>query len=183
MKQRIAAVLAVLLFCVCAGCRRETSAPPALSADASASAAQAEPAPAPADAEPEADATEPPAPAPEPTPTPEPTPAPYDFAWPVPESAAVDPAWFSDAAFIGDSIMVSLHWYCVNTDQLPGVEWLCSGSLSAHNALWDISDESVHPEYNGVKTKLEDAVADCGAKNVYIMLGTNNISFGVDVAA
>lgn len=134
---------------------------------------------------PSAAPTEAPTPTPEPTeePTPKPEPTPsYVFGEPVPESEPVSPDWFDDAAFIGDSIMQTLYWYCEDSHPLGDVQFLCAGSLSATNALWDISDESVHPVYNGVKTRLEDAVADCGAKNVYIMLGTNNISFGIDKA-
>jgi len=106
----------------------------------------------------------------------------YDFTQPVPESGAVPLDWFDDAVLIGDSVTVALRMYCVDTQALGGAQFLCENSLSATNALWEISDESVHPVFNGAKIRLEDGVAACGARNVYIMLGINNISFGVDYA-
>ena len=107
----------------------------------------------------------------------------YIFGEPIPESDPVSPDWFDDAVFIGDSVTVSLRMFCNDTHALGNAQFLCENSLSATNALWSISSESVHPVYNGAKIRLEDGVAACGAKNVYIMLGINNISFGVENAA
>ena len=92
----------------------------------------------------------------------------------------VDLSYFDDAAFIGDSVTLSLQYYCAATKALGNATFLCAGSLSPLNAHWEISDESKHPVYNGVKMKVEDAVKACGARKVYIMLGINSLAFGLD---
>ena len=101
----------------------------------------------------------------------------------VEKSEAVDLSYFDDAVFIGDSVSLMLQYYCAATKALGNAKFLCAGSLSATNALWAVSDQSVHPSYQGKKMLVEDGVAATGAKKVYIMLGVNNISYGVDYAA
>jgi len=100
----------------------------------------------------------------------------------VPECDPVDASFFDDAVFVGDSVSLRLQYYCASNNALGDTTFLCSGSLSATNALWDIGSESVHPSYQGQKMLIEDGIAACGASKVYIMLGMNNISFGVDSA-
>lgn len=100
----------------------------------------------------------------------------------VPECEPVDASYFDDAVFVGDSVSLRLQYYCSSNGALGNTTFLCSGSLSATNALWEVSSESVHPSYQGKKMLIEDGVAACGAKKVYIMLGMNNISFGVNNA-
>lgn len=100
----------------------------------------------------------------------------------VPECDPVDASYFDDAVFIGDSVSLRLQYYCSSNNALGNTTFLCSGSLSATNALWDVGSESVHPSYQGKKMLIEDGVAACGAKKAYIMLGMNNISFGLDNA-
>ena len=99
------------------------------------------------------------------------------------KSDAVDVSFFDDAVFIGDSVSLMLQYYCAATKALGNAQFLCAGSLSATNALWEVSSQSVHPSYQGKKMLVEDGVAASGAKKVYIMLGINNISYGVDYAA
>ncbi|MCI8497472.1 MAG: hypothetical protein HFE85_04405, partial [Clostridiales bacterium] len=87
-----------------------------------------------------------------------------------------------------DSVSLKLQNYVRGRRQSePGymgkAQFLCSGSLGSGNALWDVSDKSVHPSYQGEKMKIENAVAKMGAKKVYIMLGMNDVAiFGVDGA-
>lgn len=100
----------------------------------------------------------------------------------VPACESVDLSYFDNVVFVGDSVSVTLQWYCQANGALGGAQFLCSGSLSATNALWPVSSQSVHPSYNGRKLPVEDGVAECGADIVYIMLGVNNVSFGVDRA-
>lgn len=94
----------------------------------------------------------------------------------------VDPSWFDDALFIGDSITEHLRMYCQSTLALGNAQFLSSSSLSAVNALWPVSEQSVHPKIGDVKMRLEDAVAMKNPKYVYIMLGINSISFGIDLS-
>ncbi len=53
--------------------------------------------------------------------------------------------------------------------------------MSFGNSLRDVSDESVHPTYNGEKMKLEDAVGQIQPDKIYILLGTNDVAlYGVE---
>lgn len=98
----------------------------------------------------------------------------------VTESDPVDLSYFDNAVMVGDSVTMSLQFYCAASGALGNVKFLCAGSLSPANALWEVSSESVHPSVNGVKMKLEDAVPVVGADKIYVMLGVNSIAMGVD---
>lgn len=101
---------------------------------------------------------------------------PHEIAGSVPKSARVSSKYFDDVVFIGDSISLGLTYYEAANDVLGKAQFLTAGSLSATNALWPVSDRSVHPRYKGTKMKLEKAVPLTGAKKVYIMLGMNDIN-------
>lgn len=90
-------------------------------------------------------------------------------------------SYFDDVVFIGDSISLKLYYYVLAKRQsnpyfLGDAAFLTASSLGASNALWEVSEESVHPVYQGQKMLLEDSVALTGKKKVYIMLGSNDIS-------
>lgn len=102
-------------------------------------------------------------------------PTPADQYGLVPQSAAVDKSYFDDAAFVGDSVSLKLSYYQAATGALGGAQFFASGSLSAGNALWKVSSESVHPSYQGTKMLVEDCIAKSGAKKIYLMLGMNDI--------
>jgi lysophospholipase L1-like esterase len=62
-------------------------------------------------------------------------------------------------------------------------QFLASGSLGSGNALWEVSDKSVHPTFQGTKMLLEDSIPLTGAKKVYMMLGMNDVAlYGIDGA-
>lgn len=107
--------------------------------------------------------------------TEEPVVGPIQTSGLVPESAAVDKSYFDDAAFVGDSVSLKLSYYQAATKALGEAQFFASGSLSAGNSLWEISDKSVHPSYQGTKMLVEDCIQKSGAKKVYIMLGMNDI--------
>ena len=98
-------------------------------------------------------------------------------------------AWFDDAVFVGDSVSLKLTGYATkmrqsDPDYLGRAQFLTAGSLGSGNALWEVSDESVHPLYQGTKMRLEDSVHACGAKKLYILLGMNDVGmYGVDGSA
>jgi hypothetical protein len=99
----------------------------------------------------------------------------------VPESTPVDGSYFDDAVFVGDSVSLKLEYYESAVDKLGTAQFLTAGSLGSGNALWEISEESVHPSYNGEKMLLKDSVALTGAKKLYIMLGMNDLGvYGVE---
>ena len=107
--------------------------------------------------------------------------APYAIDGQVPKSARVSSSYFDDVVFVGDSISEGLNYYEAANDVLGKAKFLTSVSLGSTNALWDVSERSVHPRWNGQKMKIEDAIPLTGAKKVYIMLGMNDIiSVGVD---
>ncbi len=102
------------------------------------------------------------------------------------EYTQVDDSYFNDAVFIGDSISYGFELYVTekraNGETVLGeAQFLTSGSLSYGNLLWDVSDESVHPTYNGEKMKLEDAIAQIKPGKIFILLGTNDVAlYGVE---
>lgn len=104
----------------------------------------------------------------------------FNFEAYVGEGDAVDLSYFDDAVFVGDSVSMSLQYYCASSKALGKATFLCAGSLSPQNALWDVTPDSKHPVYKGQKLKVEDAVAAAGGKKVYIMLGINSLRAGVD---
>ena len=102
------------------------------------------------------------------------------------EYTQVDDSYFNDAVFICDSISYGFELYVTekhaNGETVLGeAQFLTSGSLSYGNSLWDVSDESVHPTYNGEKMKLEDAIAQIKPGKIFILLGTNDVAlYGVE---
>lgn len=100
----------------------------------------------------------------------------HEIAGSLPEKKAVSGSYFNDTVFVGDSVSLKLSYYEASADRLGKAQFLVAGSLSATNALWDVSDKSVHPRYNGKKQKIEDSIAQMKVKKVYIMLGMNDIN-------
>lgn len=105
--------------------------------------------------------------------------------------AAVEQAdwsWFDDVVMIGDSVSLKLKNFVVKARQTDegyfgGGQFLTSGSLGSGNALWEVSDKSVHPSFQGSKMLLEESIPLTGAKKVYLMLGVNDIAvYGIDGA-
>lgn len=104
-----------------------------------------------------------------------------EFEFGIQAGEGVEDSFFDDAVFIGDSISLKLYYYVKNQRRaeagyLGEAKFLTAGSLGSGNALWSVSDKSVHPSYQGKKMLLEDAVAAMGAKKVYIMLGMNDVT-------
>ena len=103
----------------------------------------------------------------------------------VPRSEAVDPSWFDDAAFVGDSVSVMLEYYNNAHHTLGHPAFLCAESLSPRNAMNARPGSERLPEWpkgSGRRPTLPEAVAESGAKKLYVMLGMNAISGGVDNA-
>ncbi len=90
--------------------------------------------------------------------------------------------FYDDAVFIGDSVSLRLYYYCQgHSGALGKAQFLTSGSLGSGNALEKITDDSVHPVYQGEKMLIEDGVKASGAKKVFIMLGMNDIGlYGIE---
>ena len=93
------------------------------------------------------------------------------------ETSPKSAEWFDNAVFVGDSVTLKLSYYCAShPEALGAAEFFCAGSLGYTNALWDIDDpEAVHPYYQGATHKVEECCELTGKKNVFIMLGMNDI--------
>lgn len=98
-------------------------------------------------------------------------------------------SFYQDAVFVGDSISLGWRNYVSKirkSDSLffggsDGTQFLVSGSLGAGNSLWGISDESVHPSYQGTQMQLWNSIPLTGAKKVFVMFGLNDVAlYGVD---
>lgn len=104
-------------------------------------------------------------------------------------SEAEAEAWFADAVFVGDSIM--LGWKNYNNAQLASnpaffgpTHFLCEGSYGAGHALEPVSDKSLHPLYQGQQRLLWDSIKLMGAKKVFICFGLNDVAiYGVEGTA
>lgn len=94
--------------------------------------------------------------------------------------------YYDDAVFVGDSISLGWRNYVTkqrntNPNFMGKAQFLVSGSLGAANAMWEVSDESVHPMYQGEQMQLWNSIPLTGAKKVYIMFGLNDIGRYSDV--
>ncbi|MDO4296736.1 MAG: GDSL-type esterase/lipase family protein [bacterium] len=89
-------------------------------------------------------------------------------------------AYFQDSVFVGDSVMVGFRNYALRRQDsfLANIKFLAAGSLSAHNAFWEISANSVHPIYQGEKRMIWDSISMMQAKKVFLFLGLNDLNIG-----
>ena len=90
-------------------------------------------------------------------------------------------SWFDDVVMIGDSVTLKLKNFVAqqrhdDPGYFGGGQFLSSGSLGSGNSLWEVSDKSVHPSYQGEKLLLEQSIPMTGAKKLYLMLGVNDIA-------
>lgn len=90
-----------------------------------------------------------------------------------------DKDFFNDAVFVGDSVTLGLKNYTTSRRNkgeacLGTAQFLCCGSMGYTNALSPVSANSLHPTYKGKKVSVEDGIALCAAKKVFIMLGMND---------
>lgn len=94
-----------------------------------------------------------------------------------PVSGPVEASFYDDAVFIGDSVSLRLYYYCQSHPEALGkAQFLTAGSMGSGNALQEVTEDSVHPSYQGTKMSLEDGVKASGAKKVFIMLGMNDLN-------
>ena len=85
--------------------------------------------------------------------------------------------FFDDAAFIGDSISLKLQRYQSEYGVFGTATFLTAGSYSVNHAV----NNTMLLSYRGQQMKPEDALAACGAKKVFVLLGMNDIALvGID---
>lgn len=176
----VAAIMAVMLFCTACSSTPEASSVTETPSSTASSASAAPESTSPASSEAGSDVS---SEAAEPSESPVETP-PGTLV----ESTRVEDSYFDDAVFIGDSVSLKLNRYASeqrksNANFMGKAQFLTAGSMGSGNALQPVSDEPIHPMYNGEKLSLADSVAKSGAKKVYIMLGMNDLApYGVDGA-
>jgi lysophospholipase L1-like esterase len=148
------------------------------------SGASASPSPSSESPSPTAEETPEPTPTVEPSPTEPPTPTPeparfidgfgrdvldFDYGQPVPEAEPVGDDFFTDTAFIGNSLTEGFMLY----SGLTGVDGFAAKSVSVRNI------ETVHVVFNGDVINLMDALALKQYGKIFIFLGINEISMKI----
>ena len=107
-------------------------------------------------------------PAPTPTPTPEPTPTPTPvIEGALPESERVTSDYFSDAAFVGDSITTGIELYGV----MSNTTVLAETGLN----LDTIYTKGVVKQEDGTRISVMDALKQTPFQKIYIQMGGNEI--------
>lgn len=85
--------------------------------------------------------------------------------------------FFDGAAFLGDSVTMALRNYNLKTGALGNATFLCAGSYSVRHA---VSTDGLTIQYRGQAMSPQQALKACGAKRVFIMLGMNDLAFGLE---
>lgn len=86
--------------------------------------------------------------------------------------------YFKDTVFVGDSIMLGFRNYCMKQKDsfLNDIQFLAAGSFSVNNALWDVTEKSVHPVYKGQKRQIWESISMMNAKKVFLFFGMNDLN-------
>ena len=142
----VAAIMAVMLFCTACSSTPEASSVTETPSSTASSASAAPESTSPASSEAGSDVS---SEAAEPSESPVETP-PGTLV----ESTRVEDSYFDDAVFIGDSVSLKLNRYASeqrksNANFMGKAQFLTAGSMGSGNALQPVSDESIHPMYNG----------------------------------
>jgi len=92
--------------------------------------------------------------------------------------------YFDNAMFIGDSITTGYRiwreYILVDGEPLENTIVFANGSYGITNAMREVSSSSIHPAFDGVQMRPEDAVAEFGVERVFISLGLNDILYPLD---
>lgn len=85
--------------------------------------------------------------------------------------------FFDDAAFVGDSVTLALRNYHLKTGILGNATFLCAGSFGVRHA---VREDGIRLTFQGQPMSPQQALRDCGAKRVFLMLGMNDLAFGLE---
>ncbi len=99
------------------------------------------------------------------------------------EEAAAIRKFYSETAFVGDSLMMGYTYYLQKYDRegfFAKTTMLCAYGFSARDAIRPISEKTKHPLYKGKKMLVEDALKLAKCKRVFIVFWANEIP-GADV--
>lgn len=87
--------------------------------------------------------------------------------------------YFADSVFVGDSIMLGFRNYCMKQKDsyLNNIKFLAAGSFSVTNSLWDVTEKSVHPVYQGKKRQIWESISMMeDVKRVFLFFGMNDLN-------
>ena len=116
-----------------------------------------------------------------------PTPVRSDFLQSLVTQKAETPRgieYFDNSMIIGDSIITGFSiWQqsiLLNGKPLENVVIFASGSYGIFNSLQEISQNTIHPLYEGEQIRPEDAVTVYEVERVFIAMGLNDVYFSLD---
>lgn len=93
-----------------------------------------------------------------------------------PEASEGIAEFYDDAVFVGDSVSLMLSSYAAETGLLGNAQFLVRSSYSVIHAV----NNTMLMYFRGEQLPLPEAIAGCGAKKVFIMLGMNDIgAYGI----
>lgn len=87
-------------------------------------------------------------------------------------------SFFSDAVFVGDSIMYGFEKYTTKNEEdfLGGPKFLTAGNFAVRLNLEPVSEQSTHPIYKGEKCTIEQAISLMNVKKAFLFFGLNDIA-------
>lgn len=92
--------------------------------------------------------------------------------------------YLSESVFIGDSVMYGFELFCMRNGDgfLGNPKFLAAGCYGAVNALQPISDQSVHPMYEGQQRFVWDSISMMKPKHAFFFFGINDMNYGMQTA-
>lgn len=93
-------------------------------------------------------------------------------------------AFYSNTVFVGDSVLLGFRNYAAKSEDplIHQMNFLAAGSLSLHNSFWPVSDQSVHPLYQGQQYPVWESIQMMGANRVFLFYGINDVGIGMQEA-
>lgn len=96
-------------------------------------------------------------------------------------STEKDDSYFTDSVFLGDSVIMGLRNYTIkkrkkDADFLSNAGFISVGSYGVYESISDVTEESVHASYKGVKMQPQDILYEMSAKKVFISFGLNDVA-------
>ena len=90
--------------------------------------------------------------------------------------------FYNGAVFAGDSVLLGFRNYSAKSSDpmLTQLQFLAAGSLSLHNAFWEVSDKSVHPLYQGAQHPIWESMQMMGASKAFLFFGINDVSYDLE---
>ena len=95
-------------------------------------------------------------------------------------------SFFNDAVLIGDSVTLGLRNYVLSQrakglDALGDARFLAAGSYSLRVSSAPYNSKNVNLTYQGDSMSIEDCLSAMAAREVYIMLGMNDLTFAKEI--